>query len=377
MTGGRRTPASQQRSPRERVVYAAAQQLRSAGPTAASLRAIVRDARAPWGSLRHYFPGGKEQILSEALAWSGGYAAADVAEYLQSADPTPGGLFVHLLDGWARELRRYDFGRGCPVAAATLDPGEGTPGLIDATRNALDRWLTAIEDALSAMGVKGARSQARSMLSMLEGGIIISRVQRSTTALSELRQFAPHFDAAAQPDLPRATGPTCGRHLIHAAASFGHLGRSALRYSWAAGDATRGDTGSPAHAGPSRLSRAHCRCQRRLVAAPCLVGVRGLRKDDFDREPAAEFGFRSDGGAVCSRDGADDGESQAVPVLVVGPAPLEPLERLEQAADFVRRYECSCVDHRQHRSVILDPGHDPDAAAGDVVADGVGQQIGD
>lgn len=199
MTGERSTPASQERPPRERVVYAAAQHLRSAGPTAASLRAIVRDARAPWGSLRHYFPGGKEQILSEALAWSGGYAAADVAGYLQSADPTPGGLFVHLLDGWARELKRYDFGRGCPVAAATLDPGEGTPGLTGATRTALDRWLTAIEGALSAMGVEGARSQARSMLSMLEGAIIISRVQRSTTALSELRQFAPHFDAAAQP----------------------------------------------------------------------------------------------------------------------------------------------------------------------------------
>jgi AcrR family transcriptional regulator len=199
MAGERSAPASQERTPRERIVYAAAQHLRAVGPTAASLRAIVRQAEAPWGSLRHYFPAGKEQILSEALAWSGDYAARDVMEYLQSADPTPGGLFVHLLDTWARDLKRCDFGRGCPVAAATLDPGgDAATGLTGATRDAMDRWLTAIERALSAMGVTGAPSQARTMLSMLEGAIIISRVQKSTTALSELRQFAAHFDAAVQ-----------------------------------------------------------------------------------------------------------------------------------------------------------------------------------
>lgn len=200
MTAKRSASTSQERTPRERIVYAAAQHLRAVGPTAASLRTIVRQAQAPWGSLRHYFPGGKAQILSEALAWSGDYAATDVTEYLQSTDPTPGGLFVHLLDIWARDLKRCDFGRGCPVAAATLDPGETATALTGATRAAMDSWLAAIEHALSAMGVTTVAAQARTMLSMLEGAIIISRVQKSTTALSELRQFAAHFDAAVQPE---------------------------------------------------------------------------------------------------------------------------------------------------------------------------------
>ncbi len=198
MSGEHSTSAGPQRTPRERVVYAAAQQLRSVGPTAASLRAIVRDAHAPWGSLRHYFPGGKQQILSEALAWSGEYAAADVAAYLGSADPTPGGLFVHLLEVWARDLERCDFERGCPVAATTLDPGDGTTGLGEANRAALERWLAAIGGALSTLGVRDAGPEARRMLSLLEGAIIVSRVQGSTAALSELRGFAAHFDAAAQ-----------------------------------------------------------------------------------------------------------------------------------------------------------------------------------
>lgn len=48
------------------------------------------------------------------------------------------------------------------------------------------------------MGVQRARFQARTTLSMLEGAIIISRAERSVTALSDLRQFAAHFDAQRQ-----------------------------------------------------------------------------------------------------------------------------------------------------------------------------------
>lgn len=198
MSTHRVAPTSREPTPRERVVYAAVQHIRSEGPAAASLRAIVKDADAPWGSLQHYFPGGKEQIVCEALAWAGEFAAADVATYLDTAHPTPGGLFTHLLDSWSRELSQRDYARGCPVAASTLNPSDESPAIAKATHDALDRWLTGIETALVTMGVDNARSQARVMLSMLEGAIIVSRVQKDTTALSELREFAAHFDAMAR-----------------------------------------------------------------------------------------------------------------------------------------------------------------------------------
>jgi AcrR family transcriptional regulator len=179
--------------PRERIVYQAAQQVRAHGVAAASLRTIVREADAPWGSLRHYFPGGKDQIISEALDWSGAYAAADVEAYLnRDPAPSPGGLFAHLVDSWAAELARRDFGRGCPVAAASFDDGGST--VANATRNALDRWLQAIETALDTLGVADAATQARVMLSALEGGIILSRIQRSTTPVTDLKSLSDHFN---------------------------------------------------------------------------------------------------------------------------------------------------------------------------------------
>lgn len=179
--------------PRERIVYQAAQQVRAHGVAAASLRTIVREADAPWGSLRHYFPGGKDQIISEALDWSGTYAAADVEAYLdRDPAPTPGGLFTHLVDNWATELARRDFSRGCPVAAASFD--DGGAEVARATRTALDRWLRAIESALDTLGVPDAPTQARVMLSALEGGIILSRIQHSTTPLADLKSLSDHFN---------------------------------------------------------------------------------------------------------------------------------------------------------------------------------------
>lgn len=181
--------------PRERIVYQAAQQLRAHGAAASSLRAIVRAADAPWGSLRHYFPGGKDQILGEALEWSGAYAAAHVEAYLnRDPAPTPGGLFMHLVESWATELEQRDYERGCPVAAASFEHGDDDSPVVTATRNALDRWLTAIETALHTLGVADPGTQARIMLSALEGAIILSRVQRSTIPLTDLKSLAGHFD---------------------------------------------------------------------------------------------------------------------------------------------------------------------------------------
>ena len=75
---GARTAAGE-RSPRERMVYHAAQLIRMQGVSGTGLREVVDRAQAPRGSLQHYFPGGKEQLVDEALAWAGNFAAGQVS----------------------------------------------------------------------------------------------------------------------------------------------------------------------------------------------------------------------------------------------------------------------------------------------------------
>src|SRR5262249_52667678 len=57
-----------ERTPRERMVFAAVQSIRERGVAGTALRDVVERAEAPRGSLQHYFPGGKDQLVAEAVA---------------------------------------------------------------------------------------------------------------------------------------------------------------------------------------------------------------------------------------------------------------------------------------------------------------------
>src|SRR5581483_2783743 len=60
-----------ERSTRERIVGAGAELFRRQGYSATGVKQIVTAAQAPFGSLYHHFPGGKEQLGAEAVRVSG------------------------------------------------------------------------------------------------------------------------------------------------------------------------------------------------------------------------------------------------------------------------------------------------------------------
>src|SRR5258707_13001435 len=68
--------------PRERMVRSAAQLIRRKGVSGTGMREIVVEADAPRGSLQHYFPGGKEELVSDALLWMGDVAARRIKRSL-------------------------------------------------------------------------------------------------------------------------------------------------------------------------------------------------------------------------------------------------------------------------------------------------------
>jgi AcrR family transcriptional regulator len=191
------------RGPRERMVFAAAQLIRRDGVGATGMRDVAARAEAPRGSLQHYFPGGKEQLVNEAVAWAGGYAGKRVARYLAALpEPTPSALFAAMARQWTDEFEATGFGTGCPVAAATVDSTASTPSAREATASAFTAWATPLTAALTTLGVPPTRAPALAtlMLSALEGGIILSRAHQSTSPLTTIvAELAPFLDAAATP----------------------------------------------------------------------------------------------------------------------------------------------------------------------------------
>lgn len=182
------------------MVYEAAQVLREDGVSGASLRTVATRADAPRGSLQHYFPGGKDQLLTEALGWAGEFAAERVRAYLATAPrPTPSGLFEDLVRSWCRELEAREFARGCPVAACVVDAAHTNPEVREAAAAALATWQEPLRLGLRSMGVPPARAAAHAtlMLAALEGGLVLARAERDTRPLRVVaRELGPVLDAA-------------------------------------------------------------------------------------------------------------------------------------------------------------------------------------
>ncbi len=189
-----------ERGPRERMVFSAAQLIRREGVGATGMREVAARAGAPRGSLQHYFPGGKEQLVNEAVGWAGRYAGNRVARFLAALpEPTPSGLFAEMVRQWTDEYRTSGFAGGCPVAAATVDCAESTTSTREAASAAFTTWTGSVAGALADMGVPEDRAGALAtlMICALEGAILIARAEQDVRALTTVaRELGPLLDAA-------------------------------------------------------------------------------------------------------------------------------------------------------------------------------------
>jgi AcrR family transcriptional regulator len=190
--------------PRERMVFSAAQLIRRDGVAATGLRDVVEHAEAPRGSLQHYFPGGKDQLVAEAIAWGARYASRRVERYSAALkNPTPSRLFGAMVQQWVDEYTTRGFGAGCPIAAATVDCADSAESVRAASAEAFDAWRRPVAGALAGMGVprRRAESLATLMISTLEGAILLARAERDVRPLrTAARELGPLLDAAVTTD---------------------------------------------------------------------------------------------------------------------------------------------------------------------------------
>ncbi|GGS21562.1 TetR family transcriptional regulator [Streptomyces aureoverticillatus] len=188
------------RGPRERMVFSAAQLMRRGGVGATGMRDVVAHAGAPRGSLQHYFPGGKEQLVNEAVGWAGRYAAGRVARFVAGmAEPTPSGLFAAMVRQWTDELEAVGAASGCPVAAAVVDCADASESTRTAAAAAFAAWTGPVARALTDMNVPPARAEALAtlMISTVEGALLMARAEGDARALTTVaRELGPLLDGA-------------------------------------------------------------------------------------------------------------------------------------------------------------------------------------
>jgi TetR/AcrR family transcriptional regulator, lmrAB and yxaGH operons repressor len=196
--GGMEEPA------RDRIVRSAAMLVRERGVHGVGLRQIVAHAHGPRGSLQRYFPGGKTQLITEALNLAGAEVLADTESGLRTA-ATLADAIDAIFAPWRKVLRESNFTMGCPIAATVTD-ASGDDRLRQHARALLDQWRDSVHDALVKFGANESTAQddASVLLAALEGALILSRANQSTQPLDTVQRFftASLTQAAANPVPP-------------------------------------------------------------------------------------------------------------------------------------------------------------------------------
>jgi AcrR family transcriptional regulator len=162
---------------RERVVQSAKERMRRHGVAATSMLDAIADAGASRGSLYHYFPGGKAELIDEAthVACEEYTAAFALLEAMDAEEAMPA-----IAEFWREQVESTDYAAGCAVAAAALS-GDETTTARNRAGDGFRTWTTSIERMLRNSGVADDRAPALAglILASIEGAVIVSLGQRS------------------------------------------------------------------------------------------------------------------------------------------------------------------------------------------------------
>lgn len=173
-----------ERSPRERMVIAAALLLSEKGLAGASFSEVIERSGAPRGSIYHHFPDGKDALASEAIAMVGDRAVA----LLQQRDLTaPHEVVARFVDGFRTILERSGFRAGCAIAAIANERQEH-PALAKQAGDVLRSWERELEEALFATGLGKDRAHVAAplILAAVEGAVIICRARKEIAPMNDV-----------------------------------------------------------------------------------------------------------------------------------------------------------------------------------------------
>ena len=176
---------------RERILTATGELLRRQGYSATGLKAVVVAAGAPFGSLYHHFPGGKQQLAEEAVRAGGAFFQALVCAVYDGQEGT-GDAVRAVFDGAAETLAATDFADACPITTVALEVADTDEVLRRATAEVFEQWIDALTTRL------GDRGRALAVLAALEGAFVLCRSLRSTEPLHAAGRMAAGHAADAR-----------------------------------------------------------------------------------------------------------------------------------------------------------------------------------
>ncbi|GAB3493717.1 TetR/AcrR family transcriptional regulator [Amycolatopsis cihanbeyliensis] len=177
---------------RQRMLDTAAALFRTKGYHATGLNQLVSAGGAPKGSVYFHFPGGKEQLATEALDAAARHLCERLREIFTGTASTAEAIDT-VVETLGAELLASDFQRGCPLATVALEATDSEPIRQSCAAGYLS-WQEVVTDHLAGQGIdrERASSLAGVAIAGIEGGLLLARTQRD---LEPLRTVGRHLRA--------------------------------------------------------------------------------------------------------------------------------------------------------------------------------------
>lgn len=188
------------------MVSSTALLIRERGASATSIDDVLAHSGAPRGSVYHHFPGGRAQLLQEAVA----FADDVVADLIAQPGDDPVEVLRRFLDGYRATLVATDFRAGCPVAAVAVEAESEAPQAHAAAGAAFARWTALLADRLASSGAEPARARELSTFAIaaIEGALMLCRAERSIRPLDAVEALVlSTLSAELDPDHDRKPSP--------------------------------------------------------------------------------------------------------------------------------------------------------------------------
>lgn len=168
-----------ERPTRDRILDAAAELYRRQGMPATGLKQISTAANAPFGSIYHHFPGGKEAISVEVIRREGVRYGTFVGAQLAETDPVDG--IPDLFENAGTLLESQDYSEACSIETIALEVASTNEALRLEAAEVFETWLTALAAWFGQLDLADddCRRLAAITLTALEGAFVLCRTLRS------------------------------------------------------------------------------------------------------------------------------------------------------------------------------------------------------
>lgn len=169
-----------------RLVEKTAELIAAQGYHATGINQITKESGTPMGSLYYHFPGGKDELVTSAMQ-AGSDLITQALHGIFSTNRDVSTAIRSIVELLSEQLERSAFMKGCPIATVTLETAAQNDMIQSLSQTIYRGWQVQIVQYLAQSGYDEqiASSLALFVVTVIEGGLLLSRAERSTIPLQQ------------------------------------------------------------------------------------------------------------------------------------------------------------------------------------------------